>query len=79
MGTNFVDLIFLYTWVREFRRPKERYAQYNFLSITLKDGRSIMVWGGISITAFIDLVVLNNVNFNVKRYILDILEKYVVP
>lgn len=38
-----------------------------------------MVWRGILLTAHTDVVVLNNGNPNPGRYILDILEEYIVP
>jgi transposase len=64
--------------VRVFRRPNERYAQCNFMNTTLFGGGSVMVWGGISLNARTELVVLNG-NLNADRYITDILSQHVVP
>lgn len=49
------------------------------LNTTLFGGGTILVWGCISLTERTDLIVLNNGNFNAERYILNILEEYVVP
>lgn len=54
-------------------------TQSNIANITLFGGGSVMVWGGISLTTRTVLVVLNNGNFNAELYILNILEKHVVP
>lgn len=50
--------------VRVFRRPNECYVQCNFMHTTLFGGGPLMVWGGISLTARTDMVVLNNGNLN---------------
>lgn len=65
--------------VRVLRRPNERYAQCNFSHNTLFSGGSVMVWGGISLTARTDLVVIQNGTVTAERYILEILEQHVVP
>ena len=39
----------------------------------------MMVWGGISLTARTDLVVIDNGAMNADRYIRNILEEHVVP
>lgn len=62
-----------------YRRPHERYARCNFLNTTGFGGGSIMVWGGISLTARTDLVVVDNGAMNADRYIRNILEEHVVP
>lgn len=48
------------------------------MNTTLFGGGSVIVWGGISLTARTDLVVLNSGNLNAERHILDILQEHVV-
>jgi hypothetical protein len=53
--------------MRVYRRPGERYAQCNVVG-TVSFGRgSVMVWGGISWDACIELVVVNNGRVNADR------------
>jgi len=65
--------------VRVYRRPNERYAQCNFQNTRLFGGGSVMFWGGISLTARTDLVVINNGSLTADRYIREILQDHVIP
>lgn len=65
--------------LRVFRRLGKRNAQSNITNTILFGGCSVMVWGKMSLTALTDLVILNNGNLNVERYIQNIFEEHVVP
>lgn len=64
---------------RVYRRPGERYAQCNIVGTVSYGGGSVMVWGGISLMARTELVVLQGGRLTADRYITDILEPHVVP
>lgn len=71
---------------RVYRRPGERYAQCCIEETVSYGGGSIMVWGGISLAARTDLVIVvgrdgggNRRGLTADRYIREILEDYVVP
>ena len=63
---------------RVWRRPGERYSQCCFSPRVQFGGRGVMVWGGISLEARTDLVILNG-SMNADRYIRQCLEEHVVP
>lgn len=62
-----------------FRRPGERYSQCNIVGTVSYGGGSVMVWGGISMEARTDLVLVNDGRLTANRYITNILEPHVVP
>jgi hypothetical protein len=62
-----------------WRRTGERFAQCNIVPKISFGGGSIMVWGGISMEAPTELVVVNGGAMTADRYIRDILEPHVVP
>jgi transposase len=64
---------------RIWRRRGERFAQCNIVPKLNFGGGSIMVWGGISIEARTELVVVNGGAMTADRYIRDIIEPHVVP
>ena len=64
---------------RVWRRPGERYAQSCFSPRVQFGGGGVMVWGGISLEARTDLVILQGGNINADRYIRECLEQHVVP
>ncbi|KAH0817872.1 hypothetical protein GEV33_004919 [Tenebrio molitor] len=64
---------------RVWRRTCKRVAQCNFVSGISFGSGSIMVWGGISMEARTELVVVNGGAMTANRYIRDILEPHVVP
>jgi hypothetical protein len=64
---------------RVWRRTGERVAQCNFVPGISFGSDSIMVWGGISMEARTQLVVVNGRAMTANRYIRDILKPHVVP
>ena len=64
---------------RVYRRPTERFAQFNVLQVPQLGGGSVMVWGGISLSGPTELHILDGGTLTGVRYITDILEPYVVP
>jgi hypothetical protein len=64
---------------RVWSRTCERFAQCNFVPGISFGSGSIMVWGGISMEARTELVVVNGGAMTANRYIRDILEPHVVP
>jgi transposase len=64
---------------RVWRRTGERVAQCNFVPGISFGSDSIMVWGGISMEARTELVVVNGGAMTANRYTRDILEPHVVP
>lgn len=64
---------------RVYRRPGERYAQCNILGTVSYGGGSVMVWGGISLEARTELVLIQGGRLTADRYITDILEPHVIP
>ncbi|KAH0816635.1 hypothetical protein GEV33_006156 [Tenebrio molitor] len=64
---------------RVWRSTGERVAQCNFAPGISFGSGSIMVWGGISMEARTELVVVNGGAMTANRYIRDILEPHVVP
>ncbi|CAH1379209.1 unnamed protein product, partial [Tenebrio molitor] len=44
--------------MRVYRRPGERYAQCNIVPTVMFGGGSVMVWGGITLEARTELVVI---------------------
>lgn len=63
---------------RVWRRPGERYSQCCFSPRVQFGGGGVMVWGGISLEARTDLVILQG-GINADRYIRQCLEEHVVP
>jgi hypothetical protein len=61
---------------RIWRRTCERVAQCNFVPGISFDSGSIMEWGGISMEARTELVVVNGGAMTANRYIRDILEPH---
>lgn len=64
---------------RVYRRPGERYTQCNVAETLGFGGGSIMVWGGISLQAHTELVIIDGGSLTSDRYITEILEPHVVP
>lgn len=64
---------------RVYRRPGERYAQCNIVETVSYGGGSVMVWGGISLEARTELVIIQGGRLTADRYITDILEPHVIP
>lgn len=64
---------------RVWRRPGERYAQSCFSPRVQFGGGGVMIWGGISLEARTDLVLLRGGSLNADRYIRECLEQHVVP
>jgi transposase len=64
---------------RVWRSTGQRVAQCNFVPGISFGSGSIMVWGGISMEARTELVVVNGGAMTANRYIRDILEPHVVP
>jgi hypothetical protein len=68
-----------FAWTCKSNTTNERYAQCNILGRQPYGGGSVMVWGGVCSTARIDLHVFPRGTTNSTVYVIDILEKYVVP
>lgn len=64
---------------RVWRRRGERYSRCNFSSRIAFNGGSVMVWGGISLTARTELIFVDGGSLTAHRYITEILEEHVVP
>jgi transposase len=64
---------------RVWRSTGQGVAQCNFVPGISFGSGSIMVWGGISMEARTELVVVNGGAMTANRYIRDILEPHVVP
>lgn len=64
---------------RVWRRGGERFAQCNIVPKLSHGGGSVMVWGGISIEARTELVIVDRGALTADRYIRDILEPQVIP
>ncbi|KAL3277559.1 hypothetical protein HHI36_012903 [Cryptolaemus montrouzieri] len=62
-----------------YRRPGERYQQYNIRQTENFGGGLLRVWGGISFHSRTELVLVNKGTMTAARYIADILEPRVVP
>jgi hypothetical protein len=59
--------------------PGERYIDSTVQETVAFGGRSIMVWGGITLTGRTELVVLRGGSLTAVRYLRDIVEPHVVP
>lgn len=64
---------------RTWRRSGERFAQCNIIPRVAFGGGSIMFWGGISMEARTELVVVPGRSLNAPRYVEEILQPHVVP
>lgn len=65
--------------MRVYRRPGERFAPACIISKRAFGGGSIMVWGGISLTARTELVPISTGTMTAIRYIDECLEPHVMP
>jgi hypothetical protein len=65
--------------MRVYRRPGERYAQCNMVPTVMFGGGSVMVWGGITLEARTELVVIPRGSITAVTYIANILEPHVMP
>jgi transposase len=65
--------------IQVWRRPGERYIDSTVQETVAFGGRSIMVWGGITLTGRTELVVLRGGSLTAVRYLRDIVEPHVVP
>jgi hypothetical protein len=65
--------------MRVYRRPGERYAQCNIVPTVMFGGGSVMVWGGITLEARTELVVIPRGSITAVSYIANILEPHVMP
>lgn len=61
------------------RHPGERHAQCCFKKTLTDEGGSFMFWAGISLTGRTDVAFIERGVLNAQRYVLGILEEYVVP
>jgi hypothetical protein len=62
-----------------YRRPGERYAPCNIVGTVQFGGGSVLVWGGISLEARTELVVLSGRALNAHGYVTTIVEPHVIP
>jgi hypothetical protein len=65
--------------MRVYRRPGERYVQYNIAQTVSYGGGSVMVCGEISLEGRTELVSVNLGRLTADRYVTTILEAHVVP
>ena len=64
---------------RIYRRTGERFDEGNFATRLSYGGGSVMVWGGVSMEARTELILLEGGAMNADRYIREILESHVIP
>lgn len=64
---------------RLWRYRGERFHKANFTETVSYGGGSVMVWGGITLTARTALVIIDGGSLTAHRYITEILEPHVMP